>query len=78
MKGCVGPDVRIVTEPTNDLRSYHISSEKVRRELGFAPKQDIQDAVAGLCQAFGDGLVPGSMQDSRYYNIKRMQELHLK
>jgi nucleoside-diphosphate-sugar epimerase len=68
----------IVTEHTNDLRSYHISSEKIRREVGFVPSHNIQDAVGGLCQAFGDGLVPGSMQDSRYYNIKRMQELHLK
>lgn len=34
----VGPEVQIVTTPTDDNRSYHISSEKIRRELGFVPQ----------------------------------------
>ena len=30
-------NVDIVTTPSDDLRSYHISSERIRRELGFVP-----------------------------------------
>ena len=36
VRGVVGPDVEIATTPTDDLRSYHVSSEKIKRELGFA------------------------------------------
>ena len=32
----VGRNVEIVVTPTDDHRSYHVSSEKIRRELGFA------------------------------------------
>ena len=31
----VGPKVDIVVTPTDDHRSYHVSSEKIRREIGF-------------------------------------------
>ena len=64
--------------PTNDNRSYHISSEKISRELGFKSTHSIEMAVRDLVEAFNAGLLPNSMTDSRYFNIKRMQELKLK
>ena len=79
VRDVVGPDrVKLVTVPTDDPRSYHISSEKIARELGFRPKHKIEDAVRDLVQAFADGRLPNSMTDSRYFNIKRMQEIHLR
>jgi nucleoside-diphosphate-sugar epimerase len=69
----IGDDVQILTSPTDDLRSYHISSEKIRRELGWAPKRTIQDAVRDLAAAFKAGKVPNSLTDPRYFNIKTMQ-----
>ena len=74
----VGGNVVITVEPTNDNRSYHISSEKIKRELGFVPKKSINDAVKDLVKAFKAGLIPDSLNASRYYNIKRMQEVNLK
>jgi nucleoside-diphosphate-sugar epimerase len=73
----VGPDVNVVTTPTDDNRSYHISSERIRRDLGFEPQRNIQDAARDLMSAFTGGLVPEPMNDDRYYNIKRMQRLQL-
>jgi len=73
----VGPDVQIVTTPTDDNRSYHISSEKIKRELNFVPKHSIEDAVRDLVAVFGAGKIPNSMTDIRYYNIKTMQALCL-
>jgi nucleoside-diphosphate-sugar epimerase len=70
----VGDDVRIVTSPTNDLRSYHISSEKIARELGWAPRRTVRDAVRDLLAAFAAGKAPGSLSDPKYFNIKTMQE----
>lgn len=78
VQGVVGQDVEIVTTPTDDNRSYHVSSEKVRRELGFEPQRSIDDAVRDLVTAFDDGRIPNSMTDDRYYNIRRMQHLALK
>lgn len=78
VKGVVGKDVKIVTTPTDDNRSYHVSSEKIKRELGFSPKHTIEDAVRDLVAAFRMGLIPDSMTDDRYFNIKRMQRLNLK
>ena len=77
VKGVLGPDVVIERSPTDDMRSYHISSDRIRRELGFVPKRTIDDAVRGLVDAFAAGRVPNAMEDSRYYNVKRMQELAL-
>lgn len=70
-------DVEIVVTPSDDHRSYHISSEKIRRELGFVPQHTIEDAVRDLAQAFEAGKIPDSMTDPRYYNIKTMQDIGL-
>lgn len=78
VKSVVGDHVGVDVEETDDLRSYHVSSEKIRRELGFAPRHTIEEAVAGLTKAFGDGLLPDSMTDQRYFNIKTMQNIGLK
>jgi nucleoside-diphosphate-sugar epimerase len=74
----VGTNVDIVCTPTDDLRSYHISSELIRRELGFAPRRTIENAVSNLVEAFRAGRIPNPMTDSRYYNVKRLQEVGLR
>jgi len=65
--------LEIVTTPSNDLRSYHISSERIECELGFVPKRTIEDAVRDLCRAFAEGRVPNALDDVRYYNVKAIQ-----
>lgn len=73
----VAENVSIDVEPTDDLRSYHVSSEKMRRRLGFTPSYSIQHAIHGLVEAFGDGRLQNSMEDPRYFNIKTMQLVNL-
>lgn len=70
--------LELTTTPSDDIRSYHISSEKIRRELRFVPQHTIEDAVHDLVTAFQDGKIPNPMTDIRYYNIKTMQALDLK
>ena len=72
-----GNDVDIETVPSDDHRSYHISSEAISKKLGFTPKHTIEDAVEDLLDAFGKGNIPNPMTDDRYYNIKVMQTLGL-
>jgi nucleoside-diphosphate-sugar epimerase len=78
IRSVVGRSTEIVTTPSDDNRSYHISSEKIRRELGFVPAHSIEDAVHGLVDGFQAGKIPNPMTDIRYYNIKTMQSLQLK
>jgi nucleoside-diphosphate-sugar epimerase len=73
----IGPDVEIVVTPTDDHRSYHVSSERIRRDLGFAARHSVEDAVVDLRDAFRAGKVPDPMTDDRYYNIRRMQNRRL-
>jgi nucleoside-diphosphate-sugar epimerase len=67
--------VEIVTTPSDDLRSYHINSDKIKRVLGFAPSHSIEQAVRDLCLAFRDGRLPNSMDDDQYFNVRRLKRL---
>jgi len=78
VKNSVSQEVEIATVPTDDHRSYHISSDKIRREVGYEPKRSIVDAVDDLVTAFAAGKIPDPLTDMRYYNIKTMQALKLK
>ena len=73
----VGDDVKLVTSHSDDNRSYHISSNKIKSELGFEAKHTIRDAVEDLCDAFDKNLLPNSLSDEMYFNIKRMQNLEI-
>jgi nucleoside-diphosphate-sugar epimerase len=75
----VGKDgVQIVTTPSDDNRSYHISSAKIEIELGVKPTHSVEEAVRDLKKAFADGKIPDPMNDMRYYNIKTMLAKKLK
>jgi len=67
--------VEIVTTPTDDIRSYHINSDKIRRALGYTPRHTIEDAVRELTRAFRAGKLPNSMEDDRYFNVRLLKRL---
>jgi nucleoside-diphosphate-sugar epimerase len=73
----IGKDVKITNIESNDNRSYHVSSEKIKSTLGFVTKRTIKDATLDLKKAFESGLLPNSLQDEKYFNIKRMQSINL-
>ena len=77
IKEVVGNDVRLVRTPTDDNRSYHISSKRISEKLGFTATHSIREAAADLVQAFRNNLLPNSLEDERYFNIRRMQSLNL-
>lgn len=67
-------EVPITTTPTNDIRSYHVNSDKISRVLGFRAKHTVEDAIRDLCRAFKEGKLPKSMDDTFYYNVRRLKE----
>ena len=68
-------DIPIVTTPTDDIRSYHVNSDKIQRVLGFKPKYSVEHAIRDLCAAFKSGKLPRSMDDTFYFNVRRLKEL---
>lgn len=69
--------VEIEATPTDDNRSYHISSEKITRELGFTPSRSVERAVREMVRAFREDRLPDSLDDKRYSNIETMKMLKL-
>jgi nucleoside-diphosphate-sugar epimerase len=77
VQSVVGDDVKLITTPTDDNRSYHISSKIIKEELGFEATHTISDAAQDLCDAFKKGILPNSLDNEMYFNIRRMQNLRL-
>ena len=78
VKGLIGDDINLKLVPTNDNRSYHISSKKIKDELGFYPKKNIEHAIKDLKEAFEKGLLTNSLIDPKYFNIEMMKKINLK
>ena len=78
VKNNMGEDIKLIVTPTNDNRSYHISSEKIRKVLDFETNFTISDAVKDLVEAFDKKLLTNTLSDNIYFNIKRMQKVNLK
>ena len=77
VKEVVGSDVQLEEVPTDDNRSYHISSKKIKKFLGYESQHTIKDSINDLKNAFEEGLLPNSLTDEKYFNIKRMQSIKL-
>ena len=67
--------IRIETSPSDDPRSYHVSSAKIAQRLGYVPMRTVEDAVRDLCNAFKAGKLPGSLTDERYINVKMLKRM---
>jgi len=78
VKNIVGEDVMLKTTPTDDNRSYHISSNKIKKQLDFSPMFGVEDAIRDLKSAFEKKLLPDSLSNDVYFNIKRMEKIKLK
>jgi nucleoside-diphosphate-sugar epimerase len=71
-------EIPIEVTESNDPRSYHINSNKIKMTLGFKPKYSVEDAVRDLCNAFRVGNLPNSFNDDRYYNVRTMKSIGVK
>jgi nucleoside-diphosphate-sugar epimerase len=71
----IGHPLEIRFENTPDNRSYRVSSEHIKEKISFAPKLGVREAVRDLKNAFDQGLLQNSLRDSKYFNLKRMNEI---
>ena len=78
VKDNINEKIEIIQTSTNDNRSYHISSSKIKNELGFENKFNIADAVKDIKKAFELKLFKDSLNNELYFNVKMMKKIHLK
>ena len=78
VKEVIGSDVKIIHTKSDDNRSYHVSSEKIRDVLNFNTKYTVRDAVSDLKNAFEKKSLINTFNDEFFFNIKRMQSINLK
>lgn len=68
------PHIQIEILPSADLRSYHISSQKINGELGFTPKHALTEAIRDLQKKYYSGEITHPLTNIYYYNMKTMQK----
>ena len=73
----LGGTIDLEVVPTDDNRSYHVSSEKIARRARLQAQKTLRTPSAISSSAFKDGRLKNTMDDIRYYNIKTMQALQL-
>ena len=78
VQSVVNNQIPIKTVPTDDNRSYRVSSKKLKKQLGFSPKHTIEEAILDLKNAFEEGKIQNPMENIKYYNIKTMKAVKMK
>ncbi|MFM8682506.1 MAG: NAD-dependent epimerase/dehydratase family protein, partial [Chthoniobacterales bacterium] len=65
-------NVEIKVTDTTDHRDYHISSDRILRDLGYKPVSSIKQEVADLRKTLESGKFP-DIDAPEHYNMKFMQ-----
>jgi len=71
-------DIDVVRTESDDNRSYHINSSKIKKILGYEPKHTIEDAVRSLCDSFKSNKIIDSFNNDIYHNVRRLKKLQAK
>ncbi|HEY6210762.1 MAG TPA: NAD-dependent epimerase/dehydratase family protein [Vicinamibacterales bacterium] len=75
VRDVVGRSVSITYGPVrDDERTYHVNSDRIRRELGLAPRRSVRDAIQDLVDAYRSGLWSDPESDL-HHNVARMKRL---
>ena len=74
----INKEINLKILPTDDNRSYHISSSKIEEKLNFKMKYTVEDAIKELVEAFEKNLYIDPLVNENYFNIKKMQNINLK
>ena len=78
VKDVIGSDVKIIRTKSDDNRSYHVSSEKIKKILNFQTKYTVKDAALDLKKVFEKKILVDTFNNEFFFNIKRMNNINLK
>ena len=76
VKKIVGEDIEIITQPTDDNRSYHISSKKLEKLIDFKCEYRVEDAVSEIKEAFNNKLIDNPELNDKFFNVKMIDKFH--
>ena len=71
-------NVEITRTISDDNRSYHVSSQKIKEVIGFETQFTVKDAVKDLKEAFQKKILTNTFDNEMFFNIKRMNSINLK
>ena len=71
-------ELQIIRTESDDKRSYHINSDKIKNILNYSPTRSIEDAIRDLCKEFKKNNFLDSEENDIYYNVKRIKNLNIK
>ena len=75
VKESMSQQINLKIENVVDSRSYRISSEYIKKELGVKPKYSVKDAIDDINYAFREKLLRPVEEQYLYNNIKTMTKL---
>lgn len=62
---------------SEDNRSYHVSSSKIKKQLNFNLNYNVIDGIKSLISAFSTKKIKNTMSDDSYYNLKVIAKTNL-
>ena len=71
------PAIELEYTPSNDNRSYHVNSDKVKQVLGFEARYGLDDAIRSIADAWEGKRIVDPMTNTLYSNVLRMRELNV-
>ncbi len=76
IRDCLAPrPTEVIHDPHPDIRSYRVNGSKFQKVLGFSPRHTVEDAVRDVAAAAARTPFPDPLNNPRYHNVRRMQEL---
>ena len=70
--------ININVTKSNDMRSYHVNSEKYKKFFKFRIKKTVDDAIYELCNYFKKNKINDSFSNPNYHNVKKLIKINLK
>ena len=70
--------IEIIRQPVDDIRSYHINSDKIKKMLKFFPKKNVSNAIQELSLSFKSGKLTDSFSNINYFNLKKLKKINFK
>ena len=74
MKKRFGKEIEIKIEPSSDLRSYQINSDKSIKVLNFSYEKNVEDAINDLIEAFEQNKIQDSFSE-KWQNISVLKKI---
>tara|TARA_B100001059_G_C17781793_1_gene554661 strand:+ start:417 stop:1424 length:1008 start_codon:yes stop_codon:yes gene_type:complete len=68
--------IGIINEKSNDVRSYRVNSDKIKKQLNFFPRKTVNDAINEITKEFKRKKLKDSFSNINYFKIKKLQKIN--